>query len=244
MLHLSMRRFAVPSLVALGFTLGSAMCSSAQAGSFVFVTPADATTSGPVSAEADFTTAEGKITIVLKNLQSNIGDVAQAISDIKFSVGSSSELIGAAVDSPASVGKEVTVASNKTYSVGSSAEADWNSSIVANSVHLDALGSGQPQHLIIGGPDSTTNKYAAAGGSIAGNGPHNPFLYESATFVITGDNITANTLIKDVSFSFGTKEGEHVIPSAAVPEPSSLLLGLAGIGLAGAVKFARRRQAA
>src|SRR5262249_48945213 len=81
-------------------------------------------------------------------------------------------------------------------------------------------------------PPDAGNTYSAGNGSIAGNKPHNPFLFESATFTITGAGITADTTITSATFSFGTTRGVDV-PGVIVPEPSSLVLCLSGVGLAG-----------
>jgi hypothetical protein len=59
-----------------------------------------------------------------------------------------------------------------------------------------------PSDLIIGpGP------YDNANGSIDGNGPHNPFINQSATFTATDPSITDATTITDVVRSFGTQFG-------------------------------------
>jgi hypothetical protein len=108
---------------------------------------------------------------------------------------------------------------------------------------LDVLAAGGagPAHLIIGPPDGG-NTYSAANGSIAGNGPHNPFLSESATFTITGTGITADTTITSATFSFGTTAGVTVDGVVASPEPSSFVLTLCGIGVVVLVGTYRSRR--
>jgi hypothetical protein len=105
---------------------------------------------------------------------------------------------------------------------------------------LDVLGAGGagPTHLIIGPPDGG-NLYSAANGSIAGNGPHNPFLNQSASFTITGSGFTAATTIASVTFSFGTTDLVNTAPGVFVPEPSSLVLSMFGVGLIGSLGFYR-----
>jgi hypothetical protein len=68
-----------------------------------------------------------------------------------------------------------------------------------------------------------------------------PFLNESATFTITGPGITGDTTITSATFSFGTTSGVTV-SGVSVPEPSSLILCLSGIGLAGTIGIHRRRR--
>ena len=123
------------------------------------------------------------------------------------------------------------------------AAVGWVYTTTSSTGTLDVLagpGHAGPAHLIIGPPGGPT--YANANGSIAGNGPHNPFLNQSATFTITAPNVSADTTITAAIFSFGTTEGASLIPGvSAVPEPSSLLLGLVGLGLVGSIGFYRRR---
>jgi hypothetical protein len=77
--------------------------------------------------------------------------------------------------------------------------------------------------------------YSNANGSIAGNGPHNPFLNQTATFNIAVTGVTAATTVTSATFSFGTVAGVNVpgTPGTpAVPEPiSSALVGTGLIGL-------------
>jgi hypothetical protein len=100
---------------------------------------------------------------------------------------------------------------------------------------LGAGGAG-PAHLIIG-PPGAGNVYSNADGSIAGNGPHNPFLNQTATWVINAPNVSAATTISAATFSFGTTDGGNLITgvpfSSTVPEPGSfgplLVLGVGGL---------------
>jgi hypothetical protein len=85
--------------------------------------------------------------------------------------------------------------------------------------------------------------YTAANGSIAGNGPHNPFLNQTATFSISLAGITASTLITGVTFSFGTTSGINVtgVPSTSpVPLPGALPLFATALG--GLALLARRKK--
>ena len=88
--------------------------------------------------------------------------------------------------------------------------------------------------------------YSNANGSIAGNGPHNRFLNQSALFVISLAGITDSTLITSATFSFGTTDGALLVPSvpSTVPIPGALPLfasRLVGLGLLG---WSRKKVAA
>jgi hypothetical protein len=119
----------------------------------------------------------------------------------------------------------------------------WIYSGAATSGSLDVLAAGGagPAHLIIG-PPGTGGTYSNANGSIAGNGPHNPFLNQTATFTLTAPNISASSTITSATFSFGTTSGVNVIGQSVVPEPSSLVLGFAALGFVGALRLYKTQR--
>jgi hypothetical protein len=210
------------------------------------VTPSGSTSGGnPVNAEADFTTGAGSVTITLKDLQANPNDVAQLLSDLSFTVGNGGSLTGSAQTGASS--QELTVNGDSTFSIGANlttvAAVGWVYTTTSSTGTLDVLqgpGHAGPAHLIIGPPGGPT--YGNANGSIAGNKAHNSFLNQSASFTITAPNVSTDTTITGVIFSFGTTEGASLITGVPdAPEPSSLVVGLVGIGLAGSIGFYRRR---
>jgi hypothetical protein len=211
-----------------------------HAATVTFVTPTGATTSGPVDASATIGTIANGIIVSLSNLQPNISDVAQALSDLSFTY-SGPNLSGTPVI--ASVGQEITVAGNGSFTTGPIVATGWAvSSPTSNTLLLNVLGTPTgPAHLIIG-PPGAGSVYSNANGSIAGNGPHNPFLDQFVLFVITLTGITFNTTITSATFSFGTTAGVNV--PGVVPIPGALPLfatGLAGLGLLG---WRRKKTAA
>jgi hypothetical protein len=209
------------SLLLAGIAAG--LSSFASAAVMTFQTaPGSELDNLPVSASATFTTSEDTLTIELTNLQANPTSVIQLISDLLFTF--SNDVTGDSTLT-SSTATEITIDSDGNATTGGSVSTGWGlEDASAPTLHLTVLGFGGPAHLVIGpGP------YDDANGSIAGNGPHNPFLMSSPVFTITNDSITADTLITSMSFSFGTTAGVSVPgvpsqPDQPVPEPGTLLL--------------------
>lgn len=222
-----------------------AAASTAQA-SLVFVTPAGSTAGGqPVNAQATFTFGTNSLQIVLQNFQANPTSIVQALSDLEFVINGTTS----ASSLTSSSGTERTIASNGTFSDGATVSTGWVfSSGGPSQFLLDVLsgpGHAGPAHLVIGPPDGS-NVYSNANGSIAGNGPHNPVLANTATFNLSLTGVTSNTTISSVLFSFGTTPNDVTaevpgtpLPSPA-PEPTSL--ALLGIGALAAAAIRRRKQ--
>ncbi|HWB54041.1 MAG TPA: XDD4 family exosortase-dependent surface protein [Tepidisphaeraceae bacterium] len=237
-------------LKCLGLVFGVIAAGGSVRGDTIFTTPSSASTSGPVSAKADFTLGNGTITLTLTNLISDPGDVAQNLSAFSFTlngtVGANSLVSG--------TGTERTINSNKTYTEGSSVAAGWVESSTGNTLTLDVLsgtGHAGPAHTIIGSPATADNKYDNANGSIKNNGPHNPFLDGSATFTLDVAGVTTSSSIQSVTFQFGTTDGSNQItvnlPNSplisAAPLPASAWGGLTLIGLMGLRRRSIRRAA-
>jgi PEP-CTERM motif-containing protein len=204
---------------------------TSYADTFAFVTPTGATTGGgPVNASANFTTSTGQVAISLSNLQANPTDVAQLISDLTFTL-SGGITTGTLTTSSASF---INVAGNGTTSSAGSGATGWG--LDPGTLHLNVLNfSAGPSALIIG-PPGAGGVYTAANGSIADNGPHNPFINQTASFTIVNAAITAQTTVTGATFSFGTTAGINVpgVPTTPVPEPSTVTLfalGLLSLGL-------------
>jgi hypothetical protein len=93
-----------------------------------------------------------------------------------------------------------------------------------------------PAHTIVGTPAGS--RYSKANSTIAGNGPNNPFLAGTATFVLSLQDMTPNTRVEKVDFDFGPLDTAVIIPGTAAPgtvtpEPvPTMLLAVAFIAVA------------
>jgi hypothetical protein len=219
-------------------TCAAVSCASvAYADSFTFSTPVGATAGGqPINVTAVFVTGFPFVQVTIINNQANPTSIIQAVSDLFFDLSS-----GTNGSLQLSAGGERNIAADGTFTNGSVVDTGWALSNVGSTVHLNVLGTAiGPAHLLIGPPDINSNVYSNANGSIAGSGPHNPFLAENATFFITDRGITADTQVSNVVFSFGTEAGTNV--PANIPDSGATvaLLGLGLMGLAAArAKFGK-----
>lgn len=211
-----------------------------HANSFTFATPSGSNAGGgTVSASATITTnANGTVSIVLNNNQANITDVAQAISDFDF-VLSNGATTGTLTASSA---QQISIASGGTATLGSTGSTGWKiDTSVSSGIGLTVLGTTTGPAGLIVGPAGSGGVFTSANGSIAGNGPHNPFLNQTANFTVAVSGVTASTNVTGVTFSFGTTAGANVtgVPSTTTPEPGTL--ALFGGGLLGVAGIIRRR---
>jgi hypothetical protein len=202
--------------------------SAAYADTFKFVTPTGSSTGGgPVNAAATVVTGTGTVTITLSDLQANPTDVAQLISDFDIVLST-----GATTGTLASQsGPLISIAGNGTVSVTPGNPDHWVlNSNVGGGIQISDLSGGPPDDLIIG-PAGPGGVYTNANGSIAGNGPHNPFINGTGTFVLNVAGVTGTTQITSATFSFGTTAGVDIPGQNPVPEPSSLTLLASTLGV-------------
>ncbi len=236
------------TLIALVLAAGLLCLMGAGSVSAVtFSLPAGAKEAGgnPVSASADFTldSVNDKITIKVWNTLVDPKTVAQNISDLRFDL-STGQNTGTLTSSS---GLERNVAADGTWSdpnTGGHVATGWVLQTDGTGLKLNGLGSAAnvPAHTILGLP-AGDNVYGNANSSIAGNVPHNPFLFGTAadpvTFVLSVPGIDGTTAVipESVVFSFGTAAGNNV---GVVPLPGALLL--LGAGLARLAAYGRRRR--
>jgi hypothetical protein len=170
--------------------------------------------------EATITTGSGTISITLTDIYVNPTDVTDNISGFIFTTSTSPTNASIATSS----GTEITVNASGTsgYVMGSSVPTGWGIALNGATTTLDDLGDGAtdtPAHTIIGPPGSGSLGYSNAGGSIAGNGAHNPFLDQTATFTLDEAGVTAATTITSTKFQFGTTDGQDQTNGTLVVTP-------------------------
>ncbi len=192
-------------------------------------------------ATAVVTTGTNSISITLTDLYVNPLDVGQDLSAFYFttSVTPSSASISTS-SAPA-----INIAGNGTYTSLGTIPPDWALTLLSAVTELDDLGAGGagPEDTIVGAPDGS-NKYGNANGSIDGNGPHNPFLQQTATWTLTENGITSATTLSNVFFQFGTTDGTNDVPGilVATPEPATTGMLLAAGALLILLGISRRRS--
>ena len=208
----------------------SLLASSMQASTITF-SAIGALNSLPEDASASLTTNDdGTLDITLQDLESNPKSDIENINSFSFILST----VPSAFSVLSSNGTEVTINSDGTYTVGSSVSTGWLlTSLGGAAFEITILGASGPEHTIIGGSSNGTysaGSYSNANGSIAGSGPHNPFLESGATFVLSLPGVTSATDVSGATFSFGTSTGNELAGSAS-PEPISVLLIGSGIVL-------------
>jgi hypothetical protein len=203
---------------------------------FYFETPVGSTMDGlPVDVGVTFGTFADSVTITIQNLQANPTSVIQNLSDLGFAFTGLNAPTSGTISS--SSGVERIVAGDGTFTSGNTVDTGWylTSDVIfpfGTGLELYVLDTAVgPAHTIIG-PAGPGDLYSNANGSIAGNDPHNPFLY-GATFTLSVPGIVGSTGIAGVEWSFGTTAGNII----QTPEPTTLLLLGSGMLV---LAFARR----
>jgi hypothetical protein len=199
-----------------------------------------------VSAQADFVTSNGLLTVTLTNLlaAADINSAGQALSDISFDLSDDVGVIGALT--AAGQFGDVDGSGNVTLVAADSDTGDttpvrWytNGSIGGTSITLETIGGGQPSQMIL--PNALS--FPGANASIT-NGQFNSFVIGSATFTLQLAGITDATTISNVIFSFGTSPDTFItgvpVPIPGIPEPSDL--ALIATGLVALVALRRRAR--
>jgi PEP-CTERM motif len=234
--------------VALGCLLLAAAGVASATTTFI----AQGTSSGgnTVYAQAEFTFSNNTLALTLTNLLVNPTSVAQNISDFEFTIAAFSGVTstltpynGTATNTEAPQLVTINGTGTNQFVIGGAADPGWAFAYSAGNFSLNGLaGSANgPAYTIVGGPGSGP-AYSNANSSLT-SAPHNPMIYQTATwvFALPGANAVSNYAITNVNFSFGTTAGNDyscTTQGCYSPEPGSWML--LGTGLAGLIFFARK----
>ncbi|MGC9260953.1 MAG: PEP-CTERM sorting domain-containing protein [Phycisphaerae bacterium] len=205
----------------------------------------------PLNGSLRFDFYNDKLTITINNTSAP-KSVMEAIYGVEFSLNNFSGILS--LDNSTTVGSETAISKGGAYiSTGPYSNDVSPANQLANpwtfsgtgSYTLE-VGSGQPHDLVIGPADSA-GQYVSANTSLAGNGPHNPFLASGAMFTLndTGSSITDLTgLSGKVTVLYGTGPSSYALSSSqfglmAVPVPGTLPLFVGG--MLGLIALRKRR---
>jgi hypothetical protein len=165
-----------------------------------WTTPDGATVDGlPVAASANIVNNFGTTyTVTLTNLETNPTSVAQVLSGLAITF--QNQVVPIA---PFYQGKVVTVAANGAVTPAGSIYGEMGPWVMtSNKAFTVAIVFASAAAATMIGPPGPDGSYSNANGSIAGNGPHNPFL-SSLTWSFELIPVTGDTgPITGVNFSF------------------------------------------
>ena len=183
-----------------------------------------------LNASATITTNNGSIWIDVFNNQANVDSVIQLVSGVQFTLSGAGSTSAATLTSLAQPSR--TVAGDGTFVDSTQLTgAHWTlDDGVGSTFFLNSLGSTGPAGLVIGQP-------TYSGGSIAGNGPHNPFFISGVRFTLAAPDVLSTTGIADATLFFGTTAGRT--PGTSVPDGGATV-ALLGLAL-GALALIRRK---
>ena len=219
----------------------------------------------PLSGSIDFTFGSGTVTVTINNTTTSTFSASELLGGVQFTLAGSGygtpSIETSDAGQPVYVGNEVTIAGSPkkgsttpvdgSYTVSgsktnSTLSNPWKASGGGSTFSLTRSGA---EDLVIGPPNKATNLYTGDG-SINGNGGHNPFISQTATFTLDISGVTTSSSLSptaDVVVYNGTS-GDYldIPPSGAVvtggplPVPATLPLVGGGILALGALALRKR----
>ncbi len=229
----------IPYNVMKYFLLTSLLAATLSAGTIQITYDNGLSGNSKRTAKVNATFNTNSLTLVINGVVADINDVGQAVSGVDFSI------VGGLTGTLASTsGQLINVVGGGVYS-NTAGNPDWFQDSPSD-FETTALGSSNPDHVLIGAPNGS-NVYGNANGSIRNNGPHNPFVKEQITLVYNISGLTSTSNFSSFRIAFGTGPTWFDIPSDRippnevpdVPEPATYaMMGGALIGLV----FLRRKK--
>jgi len=195
------------------------------------------------SATAAITPGSGVLDVVLTDTQANPRSAGDLLSSIEISPTGS---LGTPTLSSQS-GQLINVTSNTgPYSTSTGPPTHWGVGTSGGQIVLETAGpfavGGEPTNMIIGPPDASGN-YSNGNASVA-DGHFSPYINGTASFVLTDADITTATMIRGVTFDFGTGPDTFLpaTPIGVTPLPAALPLFASGLGALGLLLAWRRKR--
>lgn len=176
---------------------------------------------GSLKASANINSDAGSITVILND--TNTGEISsgQTVSGIIFDI---TGVTGISLQS--SVGALLNVNDNGTETAAAGTINHWGVGRTGTTITLETAGpfaaGGKPHNLIVGSNPDQNN----------GFDNFNPYINGTGTFTLTAAGVTANSIISNVHFLFGTNSYD-VDATPSVPEPATwamMIIGFAGVG--------------
>jgi hypothetical protein len=230
------------------FALGIlAIAGTLRASTFSFSTPTgakDVNGIDPVAASAIFVVSSNTITITLNNLEANPTEDAQILDALTFQL--NNQTIGGTLTLSMATTEFIRVNNNETYSQVTSNLPAWNLSdtVVGSTIDFSfcdakvtgtnctSAGTKALEGGIIGAP-GFGNQYTGANSTIR-NSSANPYMFEDAVITIKMTSGTFNvsqSSYTNLLFGYGDTSGEYEAVGGVAPEPSSVWMMAAALGM-------------